>query len=128
MQAIEHLQTTPLEVSPGREVEDWHAQRWRADRSWSADFEMRSLLDRFRVETRHSPGVRARLNRPLGAPKQNTPLPPQPTGSQLDYVIALGRRSSVTRQAESVTLADLVFAHPRRDFSRRPHQHHHPIA
>jgi hypothetical protein len=128
MQAIEQLQAIPLEVSPGSEVEDWHARRWLPQRSERSDVELRALLERFRSETRRSPGVRARLNRPLGAPRQNTPLPPQPTGPQLDYVIAVGRRTSVTRQAEAVTLADLVFAHPRRDFSRRPHQHHHPIA
>ncbi|MGN7222400.1 hypothetical protein ACTHQN_06020 [Curtobacterium flaccumfaciens] len=128
MQPIVHPTTIPLEVTHGRDVESWHSQRWLAEPVWNADFELRTLLEQFQVETRRSPGLRARLNRPLGAPKQITPLPPQPTGPGLDYVIALGRRSSVTRRAEGVALADLVFAHPRRDFSRRPHQHHHPIA
>jgi hypothetical protein len=107
---------------------EWCSRIWRQRMGVSREPALEELLVMFRTEVTRSPGIRARLHRPIGSPKQVMVLPHRQLSGDVDYVFSAGQHRSYTRTADTIGLADLVFAHPRRDFSRRRHQRHKPVA
>lgn len=106
----------------------WSSRIWSERTSVRRQPALEELLAMFHNEVARSPGIRARLHRPIGSPKQVMTLPHRQVGVDVDYIFSGGQHRSYTRTADTIGLADLVFAHPRRDFSRRRHQRHKPVA
>lgn len=110
-----------------RPVTEWSSRAWPVEAA-GKEPTLNELLQRFHAEARRSPGSRARLHRPVRASRQATPFPAREPGPTEAFVFSASARSAFWRQPEDVTLADFVFAHPRRDFARWRSQWHRPVA
>lgn len=107
---------------------DWASAHWSSSQGLGGPDGLHELLAQFRQRVRRDPGSRARLNRPIAGPRQVRPLPPRPAGDTPLFVFSPSPRRSYVRWPWAVSMADLVFAHPRRDFSRRRNQLHRPVS
>ncbi len=106
----------------------WEAAVARSRSAGGMPGELAAALELLRAEIRLGEGRRARLFRPVRGPRRIRLPERRPHETGVRMLFTREGSTAYARSISQVGLADLVFCHPMRDFSRRHGQVNKPVA
>lgn len=112
----------------GSDESAWEAAVARSRSPGGMPGELAAALELLRAEIRLGEGRRARLFRPVRGPRRIRFPERRPHETDVRLLFTRDGSTAYARSVSQVGLADLVFCHPMRDFSRRHGQVNKPVA